>query len=104
MTCLQLLVKKAAQSTCRYRVAALGFNRNGDCVAKATNLHRFGHKGGGLHAEMRVMAQAKRKGVRSILICRIGNGGALKPIEPCECCARKAAELGIKITSVPAEN
>jgi len=101
MTITEIAVKKAKQSRCKYQISALGFNRNGDCVAKATNLSRFMKRGGGVHAEMRVMAQARSKGIVSILLCRVGINGGIKPIDPCETCAKKASELGLKITSVP---
>lgn len=92
-------VKKARQSACKHKVSALGFNRNGDCVAKATNLQRFNKQGGGIHAEMRIMAQARRKGVKTILICRVGKSG-IKPLHPCPVCARKARSLGLKIITI----
>jgi deoxycytidylate deaminase len=53
-----------------------------------------------LHAEMRIMAQAKRKGVKTILVCRIGKSGNIRPINPCKTCSNKANDLGIKIISV----
>lgn len=96
----QIAVKKAKQSLCDYKISALGLNRNGVCVHRATNLSRFGKHGGGIHAEMRVMAQARRKGIRTILICRVGKGGDLRPIDPCEVCARTAKKLGIRIITV----
>jgi len=93
--------RKASQSICKFYVAALGFNRAGVCVVTRTNRPRFSRQGGGLHAEQLVMQQAKQKGVVRILICRVGRGGKLRPIEPCESCAKIAEKLGIEITSVP---
>jgi hypothetical protein len=94
--------KKAQQSQCRNRVSALGLNKNGDCVMKTFNLHRFGRKGGGVHAEMQILAKAREKGVVSIIICRVGKGGDLLPIDPCETCQETADKLGVKISTVGA--
>lgn len=98
---LKVIRKKAKQSTCRFKVAAFGLNRNGDIVSKHTNYPRFYRKGGGIHAEMAVMREARKKGVVSILLCRVGQGqGELRPIDPCPTCQKKADELGIKIYSI----
>lgn len=92
--------KKAMQSICMFPVAALGFNRAGVCVITRTNRPRFSRFGGGLHAERLVMQQAKARGVVRILICRVGDGGTLLPIEPCETCSNIAKKLGIKLESI----
>lgn len=94
--------KKARQSICRNKVAAIGLNWNGDIVSKKFNRPRFSRKGGGVHAEMAVMQEAKRKGVVAIIICRISgeNGKNFLPIDPCPACKAKAEELGIKIYSI----
>jgi hypothetical protein len=97
---MQKAAKKAMQSQCRFKISALGFNRKGELVASATNSFRFCRKGGGLHAEAQVMKQAKRKGICTVLICRVNPNGLLLPIEPCENCMRLAEKLGIKIVSI----
>lgn len=94
------LIKKAEQSICKFRVSALGFNRNGDCVASATNRPRFSCKGGGIHAEECLFFVARRKGIVKILICRIGCGRNLLPIDPCNRCSKIANKLGIKIETI----
>jgi len=96
----ELARKKAAQSQCRSKVSALGLNKNGDIVCKAFNLSRFSRPGGGIHAEQIVMQQSRKKGVVSIIICRVGKGGNILPIHPCDTCQEKADELGIKILTV----
>jgi len=101
---VRLAIKKAQQSSCTHKVSALGFNKKGECVAKTTNKHRFNWKGGGIHAEMRLMSQYRFKGIKTILICRIGNSGIPLLIDPCPVCAKKAKELGIKIITVPSRN
>jgi deoxycytidylate deaminase len=94
------LAAKAEQSTCKFRVAAIGLNHNGDIVAVGVNKPFRQTKGGGIHAEMEVMRYARRRGVVKIIIGRIGRGGAFRPIDPCENCAAYAKKLGIKIESV----
>jgi hypothetical protein len=88
---------KAFQSNCVYKVSALGLNRKGEVMAKAFNKHRFEGHGRGIHAERQVM---KKKGVKTIIIARVGNGGDLLPITPCDKCKEIADSLGIRIISV----
>ena len=96
----KVAAKKAKQSICHNKVSAIGLNENGDIVSKKSNRPRFSRKGGGIHAEMAVMREAKRKGVVAIIICRIGEGNSFLPIDPCDTCSTKAKELGIKIYSI----
>lgn len=93
-------INKAKQSICKFKIAALGFNQNGDCVITRTNAPGFNRKGGGKHAEARIMMYAKRRGITKILICRIGNSGNLLPINPCESCQKIADKLNIKIETI----
>lgn len=93
-------IKKALQSNCKFRVAAFGFNRKGEMVISKTNVKRFSRKGGGIHAEQRIFSQARRYGILTILICRVGKGGKLRPINPCISCTNIANKLGITIRTV----
>ena len=86
------------------RISALGFNKKGECVAVSNNMPRFCRKGGGIHAERLIMQEARHKGIVRILICRIGKGGELRPIHPCEDCQKIADKLGIVIDTVPVED
>lgn len=95
-------IRKATQSPCKMRVAAIGFNRSGIPIMTRTNKPtQFGKRGGGKHAERQIMAEASRKGITYIVICRIGGGGDLRPIDPCPTCQSIADKLGIKIYTVP---
>jgi hypothetical protein len=96
----EFLKKKALQSNCKFKIAAFGFNSKGECVCSASNLSRFLRKGGGVHAEMRIFRQAKRKGIVKILLCRFSNTGSFTKIDPCECCSKIAKKLGIKIETL----
>jgi cytidine deaminase len=96
---LEIAIKKAKQSVCTYKVSAIGLNKRGEVIYKAFNRSRFMRHGGAVHAEMQVMLKAG-PGLKTIIICRVGNGGAILPIDPCSICKAKAEELGVKIVSV----
>lgn len=91
-------IKKAGQSLCHYRIAALGFSKRGDLVCCYTNNPRFTRPGGGLHAEIRVIRS--HPGVKTILLCRIGGGGALLPIHPCKNCKKVLSQAGVRVITV----
>ncbi len=95
------LYKKALESICRYRIAAIGIDYRGTVISIANNQPRNLYKGGGIHAEQRVMHKSPRS-LKKIIILRVGEGGEIRPIDPCSKCAEKAAELGVKIESVAA--
>jgi cytidine deaminase len=92
-------IKKAFQSDCRYKISALGFNNRGELIYTATNQKRFYYRGGGIHAEMRVMLKAG-PALKTVVICRVNKRGDLLPIEPCPVCQKKAEELGVRIVSI----
>jgi len=96
---VQLAKKKASQSSCVYKVSAIGLDKRGNVIYKSTNKHRFMKKGGGLHAEMEVMKKAGPS-LRTIVLCRVGRSGEIRPIDPCPSCAAKAKELSIKILTI----
>lgn len=98
-TIIKRAVKKAVQSNCRYRISAIGLNKKGEVFCAVTNKRRFYHKYGGKHAEMLLMETAG-KGLKTIIICRVGVSNKIVPIEPCMVCRNKAQELGIKIFSI----
>ena len=101
---IEKAIKKASQSPCKIRVSALGFNKDGACVATSTNKPRFKHRGGGYHAEEILMSRAAKIGIVRILICRIGKGGDLLPIDPCSRCQELAIKTGVKIETIPTRN
>ena len=102
-THISRLRNKALQSECKTKISALGLNRRGECVIVANNQKRFCRKGGGIHAEQRVFKQAMRLGVVRVIICRVGRGGDLLPIEPCSVCQKIADKMGIVIDTIPKE-
>ena len=93
------MMKKASQSICRYKISVIGFDRKGKVVGLAINKPRFDRLGGGLHAEMNLMAQYGEN-IKTIVICRISNRGELLPIHPCKMCRTKMKELNIKYFTI----
>jgi len=91
---VNLAVRKAKKSSCHVKVSALGFNWKGDLIARVSNRPRFSRKGGGLHAEMRIMLAYPM--TRFILLCRVNNKGEIRPLHPCRACKAKADELSIR--------
>jgi len=94
------LYRTALRSPCRYRIAAIAFDEDGTPIAAATNTPRLPKAGGGFHAEQNVLKRCKGRIVKEIWIVRLGNAGALRPIQPCPKCAAVAQKLGIKIRSL----
>lgn len=91
--------KKAGQSNCRYKISALGFNRKGEFIGATFNIKRFMRKGGGIHAEMKLMSIYGTL-LKRIIICRVNRNGDFLPIHPCKTCQKKANELNIKIITI----
>lgn len=99
---IERAIRKAEQSPCKMRVAAIGFNKSGIPIMTRSNKPtQFGKRGGGKHAERQIMAEAGPRGIKTIIICRIGGNGVLRPIDPCPTCQAIADKLGIKIYTIP---
>lgn len=96
---LPKLIKKARQSLCRYKVAAIGFDKRGNIVGSAMNRPRLDKYHGGLHAEMALLLKYGIQ-IKSIVICRVNRSGKLCPIVPCATCSRVAKALHITITTI----
>jgi cytidine deaminase len=93
------MIKKAKQSICRYKIAAIGFNKKGDLIGYAVNKPRFPKPHGGIHAEMALMAHYSIN-LSTIIIIRTNKKGKLLAIHPCAKCQKVADNLGIKIRMV----
>ena len=97
------LKRKAANSPSRWRIAAIGFSRLGNVLGIVTNgflqANILPGKGQGNHAEEELIRRFGKK-LASIIICRIGNAGDIRPISPCDKCKALAAKYNIKILSV----
>ena len=93
---LNRAIRKAQKTTCRHKIAAIAYDRKGRVLGISKNSGRFTRKGGGFHAEMVIMRKWGRK-IKKIIIIRVNVTGSLLPIHPCDVCASKAKDLGIKI-------
>lgn len=104
-----LLREKASHSPCTYKISAVAFDAKGDILGHTTNSHslnwnvlekeKVGRAGTATHAERRLLSQYGSL-IKTIVICRTGRSGELRPIDPCPVCQKAAAKYGIKIVSV----
>ena len=109
---LKTLEKKACQSDCTYRISAIAFDAKGDVLGTAVNTHSawdvikkdgVGREGTARHAERLLMGRYAEN-IKTILICRVGHSGKLRPIDLCPVCAKAARKLGIRISTVAEED
>ncbi len=103
-TIIERLYKKASQSPSQYRIACVALNKKGEVIGYTSNKFRKDQIkpviGSGLHAEAFCLARYYPLGIKTLIIMRIGNGGDILPIDPCEDCKKMAKKLGVKIQSV----
>lgn len=93
---LALATRKAAQSSCCYSVSAVGFDKHTNFVGSAVNSPRFHKDGGGIHAEIRLLRKFGPR-IKTILLCRVGNSGVPRPIEPCPACRKVLDKKKIRV-------
>lgn len=106
---MNLLKEKATHSKCTYKVSAIAFDKKGNVLGHVTNKHAdwdviekengIGRAGTAKHAE-RMLMQRYQGVVKTIIICRVGHSGELRPITPCVACQKVADKLGVKIVSI----
>ena len=94
-----LALKKASQSSCRFKVSAIGFNRKGDLIGTAVNQHRISKPGCSIHAEIALIKKMGRS-LRTIIICRTNKTGGILPIHPCKTCTNIALRYNIDIKTI----
>lgn len=102
------LTKKALKSHCTYKVSAVAFDNKGNVLGSIANKHskwdvlekeHAGRAGTAEHPERMLIARYG-KNVKTLVICRVGRAGELRPIDPCPACAKVAKKYGVKILSV----
>ena len=100
---LERLKNKASQIQTCYRISAIAFSKKGDKIGMVTNKVREDGRnpgrGSGIHAERRLIGKYGTR-IKTIVIMRIGHGGDILPIHPCQVCQKVANKMGIKIVSV----
>jgi hypothetical protein len=94
-----MAIKKASQSSCTYKISAMGFNKKGDYVGSAINKKKKCGHGLGLHAEIELIKKYNKR-ISTILICRVNNKGKLLPIDSCVTCKKICEKLNIKLITV----
>lgn len=92
-------IQKAKQSNIKFKISAIGLNHKGEYLGSAFNDVRFDHFGGGFHAEMRLLHRYGNK-VKTIILCRVGKSGKIRPIEPCKNCQKVLDKLKIKVVLI----
>lgn len=104
----ELLAEKAKGSPCTYKVSAIALDKKGNVLGHSCNTHSTwnvlektvgGRPGTGIHAERRLIERYQGV-VKTIVICRVGWGGEIRPIDPCPVCAKVAKKYGVRIVSV----
>jgi hypothetical protein len=93
------LVLKANKSLCTFKVSAIGFSKKGNLLGISFNTFRFSGKGGGAHAEAKLIRKFSGA-LGKIIIARVGRSGDLLPIHPCENCQKLARKYEIKIETI----
>lgn len=99
---LDRAVKKATKSFCRYKIAALGFDRRGDFIGSTVNRCRLERIHGAEHAEALLISHY-RSSLKTIVICRTNKNGGVLPVHPCPLCLSMAKKYGIKIKTIGKE-
>ncbi len=113
------LKKKAIAGRFKFRIAAIAFSRKGNvlgmevnsCISRRISYEEYSKrcitkescKFSGKHAE-RALMEKYGKRIASILILRVGHGGDLRAIQPCDMCKKIADKLSIRIFSVDPES
>ena len=92
-------IKKAKKSICKTKIIAIGLDKKRNIIHACTNLPRYSKKGGGIHAEERMMREAGKK-LKYIIIMRGGRSGTILPIEACERCSKLAEKNLVKIVPI----
>ena len=103
-----LLKEKAMRSPCTYKISGIAFSKKGNILGHTTNSHSkwqvldkspIGRAGTAEHCEKRLIEQFGKR-IHTIVICRIGRSGKLRPIDPCKSCLKLANKYGITIKTI----
>jgi hypothetical protein len=103
---INLAIRKAKKTPCRYKIVALGFDRSGNYLGNTYNIPQVGDiygKGRGRHAEVRLIKKYIKKGLSSIIIFRTNMAGKFLPIDCCIHCKKIINKLGLKVHSLGEE-
>lgn len=92
-------MRKASSSSCRYKVAAVGFDKRGNLLGILTSVPHLHKAGGSIHAEVRAIQALN--GLKTITLVRVtgASNNALKPIHPCPNCQDYAKRHNVTINT-----
>jgi hypothetical protein len=97
-------INKARKVQCRYKISAIGYDKDFNILGISVNSFRNIGRGGfrGVHAEEQLVKRYG-KNISYIFIVRTNNKGDILPIVPCDVCKKMCDKLGIRIISIPPE-
>ncbi len=107
---LSFLKNKAKHSPCTYKISGVAISKKGNILGHCTNNHSkwqvlektpIGRAGTAEHCERKLIQKFGNR-IHTIIICRIGRSGEIRPIDPCKTCAKLADKYGITIKTVQA--
>lgn len=95
-------INKAKKVQCRYKISAIGYDKEFNILGITVNTFRTIGRGGfrGVHAEEQLVRRYG-KNLAYIFIVRTNNKGDILPIVPCDVCKKMCDKLGIRIISIP---
>lgn len=99
---LKKAIQKAKQSNSKYKISAIGFTKKFDYIGMTKNNVANLPRGGGHHAEHRLILKYG-KSIKYIALVRVGHSGELLPIDPCKSCQRLIDLLEIKVITINAK-
>lgn len=103
---ISCLKKQAEKSPSAYRIGGIAVSKRGNILGTAFNTFRVEQltpgPGTNNHCEAVLIKKYGRR-ISTIIIMRIGRGGAILKIDPCQACQKLADKLGIKIITVNAD-
>lgn len=101
---INLIRKKASQSSCKYKISAIALNKKSEIIAQAINKHGQNENDyyRGLHAEMECLKKCKSTPT-AMIIGRVNPAGDMLPIHPCNTCRKILEKKGIKIMTVSSD-
>ena len=100
------IIRKATHSPSHIRMAGVAFNKKGEILGIMSNGFRAEQikpaKYSGNHVEKKLI-QRYGNLISKIVLLRIGRGGDILPIDPCEKCQKLLDKYGIKVMTVKGE-
>ncbi|MEU0663734.1 deaminase [Streptomyces lavendulocolor] len=98
MSLINLAIRQAAQSQCRYKIGAV-LAAGSRVIVTACNKQRnsplIDHRNSTFHAEEAALRRARTSSVTTIYVARVNASGLPMMARPCPDCVKKLASAGI---------